>query len=120
MVPLFRPETAFVTATNGVPYWCVHGLEGHEGRRVEAVDPQGRVSAALPFERALGCVVYPACEVPERGVVEHLSGDRFTWGGADGAKSERARGLSEARIAAGFKAPVRPRIRDEIWVQLWV
>jgi len=22
-------------------------------------------------------------------------------------------------IAAGFKAPVRPRIRDEIWVKLW-
>ena len=27
--------------------------------------------------------------------------------------------LSKALIAAGLKAPVRPRIRDEIWVKLW-
>lgn len=119
MAPLFGPETTFVTAMNGVPYWYFHGIEGHEGRRVEAVDPEGRVSSAIPFERALGCVVYPAAEVPEPGVVEHVSGDRFTLGEPDGTKSERARALSEALIAAGFKAPVRPRIRDEIWVKLW-
>jgi 2-dehydropantoate 2-reductase len=27
--------------------------------------------------------------------------------------------LSKALMDAGFKAPVRPRIRDEIWVKLW-
>ena len=35
------------------------------------------------------------------------------------ATSERAKRLSEALTAAGFKAPVRPRIRDDIWVKLW-
>ena len=119
MAPLFGPDTCFVTAMNGVPYWYFHGLEGHDDRRVEAVDPGGRVSEAIPPEKALGCVVYPACEVPEPGVVEHLSGDRFTLGEPDGSKSERAQALSKALIGAGFKAPVRPRIRDEIWVKLW-
>ena len=33
--------------------------------------------------------------------------------------SARAARLSELLIAAGLKAPVRPRIRDEIWVKLW-
>lgn len=119
MSPLFGPDTCFVTAMNGVPYWYFHGLEGFEGRRVEAVDPGGKVSEAIPPEKALGCVVYPACEVPEPGVVEHMSGDRFTLGEPDGSKSERAQALSKALIGAGFKAPVRPRIRDEIWVKLW-
>jgi 2-dehydropantoate 2-reductase len=27
--------------------------------------------------------------------------------------------LSQALSAAGLKAPVRPRLRDEIWVKLW-
>jgi 2-dehydropantoate 2-reductase len=27
--------------------------------------------------------------------------------------------LSEALATAGLKAPVRPRLRDEIWVKLW-
>ncbi len=36
---------------------------------------------------------------------------------AAGARG-RAR-LSELLIAAGLKAPVRPRIRDEMWVKLW-
>ena len=119
MAPLFGPDTAFVTAMNGVPYWYFHGLPGHDWRVVEAVDPGGRVSAAIPPERAIGCVVYPATEMVEPGVVEHADGDRFTLGEPSGEKSERVERLSKALIAAGFKAPVRPRIRDEIWVKLW-
>jgi 2-dehydropantoate 2-reductase len=119
MAPLFGPDTCFVTAMNGVPYWYFHALPGHEGRVVEAVDPGGVVSKAIPPAKALGCVVYPACEVREPGVVEHLSQDRFTLGEPDGSKSGRAVAFSKAMIAAGFKAPVRPAIRDEIWVKLW-
>jgi 2-dehydropantoate 2-reductase len=119
LAPLFGPETCLVTGMNGVPYWYFHGLPGQPWRVVEAVDPGGVVSAAFQPARALGCVVYPACEAPEPGVIEHVDGDRFTLGEPDGAKSPRAEALSKALIAAGFKAPVRPAIRDEIWVKLW-
>jgi len=120
MQPLLGPETAIVSAVNGIPWWYFHKLEGpYEGRRVESVDPGGVVSALLPPERAIGCIIYPAAEVPEPGVIEHTYGDRFTLGEPDGQKTPRATALSEALIAAGFKAPVRPRIRDEIWVKLW-
>jgi 2-dehydropantoate 2-reductase len=57
--------------------------------------------------------------VTEPGVVRHIEGDRFSLGEPSGAKSVRARRLSEALGGAGLKAPVRPRIRDEIWVKLW-
>jgi 2-dehydropantoate 2-reductase len=120
MQPLLGPETALVSAVNGIPWWYFHKLAGpHEGRRVESVDPGGMVSALLPPERAIGCIVYPAAEVPEPGVIEHTYGDRFTLGEPDGSRSPRVNALSEALIAAGFKAPVRPKIRDELWVKLW-
>ncbi len=120
MQPLIGPETAIVSAVNGIPWWYFHKLAGpHENRRVESVDPGGVVSALLPPGRAIGCIVYPAAEVPEPGVIEHTYGDRFTLGEPDGSRSPRAEALSKALMAAGFKAPVRPRIRDELWVKLW-
>ena len=113
-------QTAIVSAVNGVPWWYFHGLAGpYEGRRVESVDPGGVVSALLPPARAVGCIVYPAADVPEPGVIQHTYGDRFTLGEPDGSRSERVNALAAALVAAGFKAPVRPRIRDELWVKLW-
>ncbi len=67
----------------------------------------------------LGCVVYPAAEVIEPGVIRHIEGNRFSLGEPDGERSERAMALSKALSSAGLKAPVRPRLRDEIWVKLW-
>lgn len=120
MQPLFGPDTAVVWAVNGVPWWYFykHGGE-HDGRRLESVDPGGLQWKGFGPERMIGCVVYPACEVPEPGVIEHVSGDRFTLGEPGGEKSERIEAFSKAMIAGGLKAPVRPRIRDEIWVKLW-
>jgi 2-dehydropantoate 2-reductase len=113
-------ETALVTGINGVPYWYFHGQDSaFRDRVVESVDPGGVVSRILPPACAIGCVVYPAAEVVEPGVIEHTYGDRFVLGEPDGTRSPRIEALSAALIGAGFKAPVRPRIRDEIWVKLW-
>jgi 2-dehydropantoate 2-reductase len=120
MQPLLGPNTAIVSAVNGIPWWYFQGLGGaYEGRIVQSVDPEGQVSALLPPSRAIGCIVYPAAEVTAPGVIEHSYGDRFSLGEPDGSRSPRAQALSEALIAAGFKAPVRPKIRDELWVKLW-
>ena len=39
-------------------------------------------------------------------------------GEADGSKSDRVKALSEMLTAAGLKAPVRKKIRDDIWFKL--
>jgi len=120
MQPLLGPETTVVTAVNGIPWWYFHGLEGsYCDHQLASVDPDGRQWGGIGPRRAVGCVVYPAAEVERPGVVRHMEGDRFTLGEPDGSRSERASSISEALIAAGFKAPVRPRIRDEIWIKLW-
>lgn len=120
MQPLLGPETAIVSAVNGIPWWYFYKLPGpYEDRRVRSVDPDGSLWELLHPSRAIGCIVYPAAEVTQPGVIEHTYGDRFTLGEPDGSRSERASALSAALVAAGFKAPVRPRIRDEMWVKLW-
>ena len=120
MVPLLGSDTAIITAQNGVPWWYFYKLSGPwENHRLETVDPGGRIWAALGPERAIGCVVYPSCDIVDPGVIKHVSGNRFMLGEPDGSKSERALALSQALTTAGFKAPVRPRIRDDIWLKLW-
>ncbi|MBN8890145.1 MAG: 2-dehydropantoate 2-reductase [Acetobacteraceae bacterium SCN 69-10] len=117
---MMGPDTALITAINGVPYWYFHGLEGPwKDRRVESVDPGGTLWGILPPSQAIGCVVYPAAEVVRPGVIQHIYGDRFSLGEPDGSRSPRVEALSRLLISAGLKAPVRPRIRDEIWVKLW-
>lgn len=120
MQPLIGPDTTVVLGVNGVPWWYFHGLEGPlAGTRLESVDPDGVQWEGLRPERVLGCVVYPAAEVTEPGTVRHIEGNRFSLGEPSGERSARALRLSEALQAVGLKAPVRPRIRDEIWVKLW-
>ncbi|CAN0603697.1 unnamed protein product, partial [Ectocarpus sp. 12 AP-2014] len=87
--------------------------------RLDSVDPGNVQWDGLGPDRVLGCVVYPAAEVTEPGVVRHIDGNRFSLGEPSGEKSERALALSTALSAAGLRAPVRPRLRDEIWVKLW-
>jgi 2-dehydropantoate 2-reductase len=120
MQPLLGPDTAVVTAMNGIPFWYFYGLDTPYGEaRIEAVDPGGVIWDGLGPERVIGCVVYTAAEVIEPGVVMHESGDRYSLGEPDGSKSERALALGEAMSAAGIKAPVKTNIRDEIWLKLW-
>ena len=119
MQPLLGEKTAVVTAVNGVPWWYFYGLEGDWGaRQLRTVDPEGKQWSGIGPERAIGCVVYPACEIAEPGVVEHISGNRFSLGEPNGDKTERVQRLSKAIASAGLRAPIR-NIRDEIWVKLW-
>jgi 2-dehydropantoate 2-reductase len=113
------PRTAVVTAQNGVPWWYFERHGGLlEGTRLRSVDPDGVIARAIPIERVIGCVVYPAAELIEPGVIWHVEGIRFPIGEPDGTRSERAQVLSATLTRAGLKAPVRPRIRDDIWLKL--
>jgi 2-dehydropantoate 2-reductase len=109
-----------LTAQNGIPWWYFfrHGGE-HEGRILESVDPGGVIARALPADRVIGSVVYPAAEIAEPGVIRLIEGNRFSLGEIDGSKSERVQAVSNAFTAAGFKAPVASDLRAEIWTKLW-
>jgi 2-dehydropantoate 2-reductase len=120
MGPLLGPDTAVVTAMNGIPWWYFWNQEGAwKDRQLASIDPGGRLWRAIPPARCIGCVVYPAAEIVEPGVVRHGYGNRFMLGEPGGETSQRVEALSRALKEAGFKAPVRAKIRDDIWLKLW-
>jgi 2-dehydropantoate 2-reductase len=117
--PLLGPETPVVTAMNGLPWWYFQRHGGPwEGTRLASLDPDGAISRVIAPERVIGCIVFPSAEIAEPGVIRHAGGDRFTLGEPDGQKTERLMRVADAFIKAGLKAPIRNRIRNEIWVKL--
>jgi len=120
IAPLLGPDTVVVTAQNGIPWWYFYKSGGAlDGTRIEAVDPGGRIWERIGPERAIGCVPYPAADVPEPGVIRHVEGVRFPLGEPSGERTDRVEAISRALIAGGLKAPVRSDIRSDIWVKLW-
>ncbi len=120
MRPLFGPDTVVITIQNGIPWWYFqkHGGE-FEGRRIEAVDPDGTIEANIEPARIIGCVVYPAAEVIAPGVIKHVEGNRFPVGELDGSTSARAQLIAETFNKAGFKSFVLESVRSEIWLKAW-
>ncbi len=118
--PLLGPDTAMVTAMNGIPWWYFY-KEGSqfEGRHLESVDAGARQWNLIGPERAIGCVVDPACEVIAPGIIEHHEFNRFIIGEPDGTESERVKKLSEILKQANFDAPIRNAIRWNVWLKLW-
>jgi 2-dehydropantoate 2-reductase len=117
--PLLGPETAIIAAQNGIPWWYFDRHGGPlEGLRLNAVDPEGLLAAAIPSSRIVGCVIYLSTESMEPGVIRHVEGDRFSIGELDGSRSDRCKRISQALQKAGIRCPVRSRIRHDIWVKL--
>ncbi|AZO78273.1 MULTISPECIES: 2-dehydropantoate 2-reductase [unclassified Bosea (in: a-proteobacteria)] len=118
--PLLGPETAVVTAQNGVPWWYFHGLDGpYADLRLRSVDPGDRQWNAIGPERVIGCTVYPATEIVEPGVVKHIYGDQFGLGEPNRRESERLTRFADALTAGGLKPRLFSDIRDDIWLKLW-
>jgi 2-dehydropantoate 2-reductase len=111
--------TAVVSAQNGIPWWYFQRHGGElEGTHLETVDPGGKIGRTIDPKRVIACIVYPATSVEGPGVVRHVEGERFSLGELDGSQTERIAALSGVLTGAGLKAPVQPRIRQELWVKL--
>lgn len=117
---LLGPESILLTTQNGIPWWYFqnHGGE-HEGRPVRAVDPEGRIAATIDPRHIIGCIAYPAAEISQPGVIRHVEGNRFPIGELDGRETPRARVVSDLFTRAGFKSPILPDFRSELWLKLW-
>jgi 2-dehydropantoate 2-reductase len=119
LTPLFHDDTVVVSTQNGIPWWYFQHCGGElEGLRLERVDPGGVIAAAIEPRRVVGSLAYFATDIVEPGVIRHTEGNRISFGEPDGSKSERARRIAESLIAAGFRCPVTPRFRHEVWVKL--
>ena len=122
LLPIINDRTSIISAVNGLPWWYFY--EANTGtyldnKFIETVDPNGKIWDTLNPKKAIGCVVYPACEIIEPGVIKHNEGERFSLGEPSGAKSERLKKIADLLIAGGLKIPQKKNLRDEIWIKLW-
>jgi 2-dehydropantoate 2-reductase len=123
IAPLLGKDTSIVTAMNGVPWWFFDRLAFHGGptgkeRRLESLDPGGRLSRAMPTERIVGCVVHLAASTPEPGLVSHNMGRKLIVGEPGGRNTARTARIAQALKEAGFDVVVTERIEKEFWVKL--
>jgi 2-dehydropantoate 2-reductase len=118
--PLFGPETAVVTAMNGIPWWFFANDNGPlGGKPLTAVDRDGRIGLAIPASRAIGCAVYVSCSVEQPGVIRHNFGNRLLIGEHDDRRTPRLHRLGEWLRRAGIDCVETTEIRREIWLKLW-
>lgn len=118
--PLLGPETIVVAAQNGIPWWYCHGLDGRlRDATLTAVDPGGRIRAALGAERVVGAVINGSCALLEPGVIDHHQTDRsLTIGEPAGPPSVRCRRLAEAFAGTDIEVPIVENIRHALWSKL--
>ena len=120
--PIINDQTSIISAVNGLPWWYFYMSNtgtNLDNKYIESVDPNGKIWNTFKPERAIGCVVYPACEITEPGVIKHNEGERFSLGEPDGTKSARLKKIADLLIAGGLKVPQKKNLRDEIWIKLW-
>ena len=119
IAPLLGEDTSIVTAMNGVPWWFFDRLAFGGGKlRLETLDPGGKISAAMPTGRIVGCVVHLAASTPEPGLIRHNMGQRLILGEPGGKNSARTRSLIETLQGAGFEAVESTFIEKDFWVKL--
>jgi 2-dehydropantoate 2-reductase len=117
--PALGPETTVVSTQNGIPWWYFQGIGGPwEGLRLERIDPEGVISAAIETRRVVGSIVYFSTEISEPGVIQHTEGNRISLGEPNGTRSDRCRRIAEALVASGLRCPITTHIREEIWVKI--
>jgi 2-dehydropantoate 2-reductase len=120
LAPLLGPDTAVVTAQNGVPWWYFYGLDApYADLRLKSVDPGDRQWKAIGPERVIGSTVYPATEITEPGVIKHIYGDTFGIGEPNRTRTARLQAFGDALDSSGLKARYYDDIRDDIWLKLW-
>ncbi|PMS14687.1 2-dehydropantoate 2-reductase [Trinickia dabaoshanensis] len=118
--PLIGPDTLVLSAMNGLPWWFSQGLAAlAQDEPLQAVDPNGCVSAVLPAERAIGCVVHLSSASIEPGVVKRGRGNRLIVGAAHAGHADAARAIAAALARGGFDVSESSDIRNDIWAKLW-
>ncbi len=111
--PMIGPETAIVPMINGVPWWFI------SGEPLCSVDPDGRIAAALPIERIVGCVVHAAVSRTGPAEVAVAMADKLILGEPAGGSSERVAATAALFETAGIRVERSVDVRLAIWYKLW-
>ncbi len=119
IAPLLGSDTPVVAVLNGIPWWYFQGVRGPDsGRRLQSLDPDGVIEAAIPSDRVIGCVIHFAAALTAPGAVRLGHGRRLILGEPDNTPSPRLRALAESLSAGGMQVEETDDIRAAIWTKL--
>jgi len=117
---LYDAGSVVVPMQNGIPWWFFQRFPGpYEGLRLQTLDPDGVIERAVPAERIVASIAYPAAERTEPGVIRLIEGDKFPLGELDGERTDRVTAIAAAFSAAGFKSRVLTDVRSHLWIKAW-
>jgi 2-dehydropantoate 2-reductase len=111
--PMISADTLILPMLNGVPWWFL------DGKPLRSVDPDGRIAAAIPYNRLIGCVVHAACRRTAPDAVEVAHADKLILGEAAVGISDRVERLAAMFEQAGIRAERSDNVRRAIWYKLW-
>jgi 2-dehydropantoate 2-reductase len=122
LAPLLGDDTAVIFVSNGIPWWYFRDTSSELAAIVRRrMDPGGRIAGAIGFERAVGGVIYSACQVEEPGVVRVRSAvNRLIMGETDGRPAPRLQAVADVLSAGGMVAEISSAIRKVVWDKLVV
>jgi len=114
---LLKPDSRVVMIQNGIPWWYFHGdrASGLEGRKVEALDPDGLIWQRIGPQRVIAGVIYQGAQMLEPGHIRLTSGGLLHLGEPSGAISPELTAIADLLQASGWTIKTTDRIRDEIW-----
>lgn len=119
LAPLVGPHTLVVSALNGIPWWFGAALPGaFAGYCPPAIAQHAVVSAIVPIERTVGCVVFPCSNRIGPGVFNHLFGDRLILGFPVRPERSGLEPIVGVLNSAGFGASISRSIGTEVWSKL--
>ncbi len=120
VAPLMGPDTTVFSAMNGVPWWFFYGHRTGQNIRLNTVDPNGAITAAIPPESVVGSVTHLSAATPEPGTVLHVAGNLIMVGEpTGGTATPRAQAIVGALRDARFDIQEVDSIQTEIWYKLW-
>lgn len=120
---LLGPETPVCFAQNGIPWWYFYGVEGpHKDRKLETLDPGGRLWDEIGRDRAVGTTINSPNEVVAPGVVSNKAKGKSTFVIGEPARTDTARleAISAALTTERVAAPPTDDIRTGVWNKLLV
>lgn len=110
-------DTIVVPLCNGLPWWYRQTGSGDAARTVEAVDPGGRLAAAIDPARIVGAVLFIRAALGADGVVTSQGGERMVIG-AVGKGASAPDALAATLEGAGIACSAVPSIRQELWSKI--
>ncbi|HVO14345.1 MAG TPA: 2-dehydropantoate 2-reductase [Alphaproteobacteria bacterium] len=120
VAPLIGPDTAILSAMNGIPWWFFHAFGGKfAGCRLMSLDPDGYLERHLPPERVVGVVTHLSASVPKPGTIKHNMGLKLIFGASGEAKAPRLEEIAAAFGRSSFETVLDTPIQKEIVIKLW-